>query len=58
MLPSVNVSIPAMRAACLDKRGDGEQKKDGESVGGAGGQRCMDEGPAFGAVDLGWGARH
>ena len=37
VLPSVNVSIPAMRAACLDKRGMESKKMGmGESVRGGG----------------------
>lgn len=34
MLPSVNVSIPAMRAALSGQERDGEQKDGGEGTGG------------------------
>lgn len=54
VLPSVNVSIPAMRAALSGQERDGEQKDGGRELGG--GQRSMEEGPVCGAVDLGWGA--
>lgn len=47
----MNVSIPAMRAACLDKRGM-ESKKMG-ARGGRG--ACKGGQGVCGAVDLGWG---